>query len=353
MWIFSVIIALVVCTFTPSSVSAEPILTGDIRQLLCPISRHIMVDPVKMSDGHVYDRSSVWELAKSPITGEHFYGIPVPSVDVQSQIEGYITRLWAAIDGDNVQDIKQLLTKTAQVPLESLYYPGKAPMLFSRAAHHGSTKVLAAFMQRLRIEAQTSATNAAASKHSHNRMKSEAMLHVVKANKPEAIGVAMAGGAPSDYQSHNGGKTYLMAASNAGHSDLVDSLLQYGSAQTINARDTNGQSALLMAAKHNHANVVKSLLKARADPSLCDYDGTCAASILQPNMPRRSLDNTQERTSSSTGGESHVTNQSSINAQSGADSDPRTAAPTGYVVPPAWGRRRWPHLFRPSRYLFY
>ena len=66
-----------------------------------------------------------------------------------------------------------------------------------------------------------------------------------------------------------------MAASQEGHVEIVELLLQNGA--DVNARNKyNGKTALMQASKNGHYTTVQLLLKAGSDTNACDIEGSTA-----------------------------------------------------------------------------
>jgi uncharacterized protein len=70
------------------------------------------------------------------------------------------------------------------------------------------------------------------------------------------------------------GKTALILASAAGHTKVVEALIELGA--DIQAHDNNGATALILAATEGHAEVVRVLLSRGADVAAKDHDGGTA-----------------------------------------------------------------------------
>src|ERR1035441_4161617 len=73
------------------------------------------------------------------------------------------------------------------------------------------------------------------------------------------------------------GRTALIAASWAGHLDVVQTLLAAGA--NVNARDDQGRTALAIASERSFLDVVQALLAARADVNAGNGAGRTALAL--------------------------------------------------------------------------
>jgi ankyrin repeat protein len=71
-------------------------------------------------------------------------------------------------------------------------------------------------------------------------------------------------------------RTALMVATEEGHLDAVNWLLQHQPASLLNARDEHGRTAMYLAIQKDHVDIVSTLYAAGADMSIASNDGTMA-----------------------------------------------------------------------------
>jgi hypothetical protein len=91
----------------------------------------------------------------------------------------------------------------------------------------------------------------------------------------------------------NAGDEYLMLASELGHVEVVQWLLDKGA--SMQGQDVDGRTALWYASGHEHSPVVRLLLGRGADPAIADKDGSTPLMIAstrhESDVVRVLLDN--------------------------------------------------------------
>jgi hypothetical protein len=113
-------------------------------EVVCPITRQLLVDPVMARDGKVYERGSIetWlkKHERSPMNGNHMEATLVPALHVRNIIEALIAS--DAIDADMAKmwversekeaKHKALLALAKQIPPWSRCHRGSCTVLSCR-----------------------------------------------------------------------------------------------------------------------------------------------------------------------------------------------------------------------------
>ena len=93
---------------------------------------------------------------------------------------------------------------------------------------------------------------------------------------------------PSGSMAKSDGSTPLMIASQNGHKDTVDLLID--AKADVNVQNNNGATALYVASQNGHSEVVSILLKANADPSIAKSDSCTPLMITSYNGHKDTVD---------------------------------------------------------------
>lgn len=281
-------------TIFPTKTVDSALLNTIESDLRCPISQHIMIDPVSASDGQTYEREEIQKWLEtnntSPLTGavlhdtslreNHFARRFVDSFltnnpTLRGTDEVYLSKsgliaLTEAIKNNNVQKTRDLLKQDHRF-LAIYLTPNRS--IFHMVCELGTAELLDCVLSELQPDERAIIMALPKPEHWRPQVLNKSLLVAAGSGNVAHVQQILALGAELDVKDSEG-KTPLCIAAAAGQLAVVQLLLTRNANDS--SRDCDGNAALDLAILKGHNQVVDLILELRGLPN---YNPTTAGDL--------------------------------------------------------------------------
>jgi uncharacterized protein YgiM (DUF1202 family) len=192
--------------------------------------------------------------------------------DMVSTVSETKNKLILAVQADDLEEVKTLISKGKRVNVKDKNYDGNSPLHF--AVENGNLEIAEVLL------------NAGAKINFKNSEKRTPLMMLDEDATPELVNLLLRHGATIDFTDKKKNTALILSAAYA-DKDVVQTLI--GAGANVNAVNKQGETALMNAAENGETEIVQLLLGAGADANVRNRDGKTALSMARTDEAKEFL----------------------------------------------------------------